>query len=119
MKWYLYAIQKYTEFNGRATRQEYWMFALFNFIISFSILFLVALIEGMLNSTNSVANILNLIYTLFILIPSLSVGVRRIHDSGHNGWWIICPIVNFVFLLFPSETSKNKYDRKPVISLTK
>ena len=44
-----------------------------------------------------------------MLIPDICVSIRRCHDSGHSGWWIICPVVNIVMLFLPSDPEKNEY----------
>lgn len=80
--------EKYATFSGRAPRSEYWYWLLFVWvgwliIIKFTRLFY--------------------IWDFGLLIPSIAVGVRRMHDSDHSGWWIIFPVVNLVLLLFPSK----------------
>lgn len=66
--------QKYATFNGRASRSEYWWFALFIFLTGFI---------GFLNE------VLNVIISLLILIPSIAVAVRRLHDTNHSGWHLL------------------------------
>ncbi len=89
-------LQKYAEFKGRAPRSEFWWWALFyNVIYWFMLLFLTRLV---------------FLVAIAFLIPNLAVGVRRMHDSDHSGWWIICPIANFVLLFFPSTPGANRYD---------
>jgi len=95
MNWYLDVLKKYAVFNGRARRKEYWMFFLFNLII----VFVLSFIEGMVNSSNNGQSILAGIYNLAVLVPSIAVGVRRMHDTDHSGWWLLFPIVNLVFAL--------------------
>lgn len=95
MEWYLKCIKLYAEFNGRARRKEYWMFVLFNFIFAI----VVSVIDTILGSTG----ILSILYTLFIFLPSLAVTVRRLHDTGRSGWWLLIglvPIIGFFVLLF-------------------
>lgn len=79
---------QYTDFNGRANRPQYWYFALFTFIISL----VLGIIDGLLFGTN----ILSLIFVLAILVPSIGLGVRRIHDLGYSGWWYLISMVPFV-----------------------
>ena len=78
MSWYLTVLKKYAVFSGRARRMEYWMFALFNFIISFALAFLEALVGG--------PGIVAVLYSLAVLVPSIAVGVRRLHDTDRSGW---------------------------------
>jgi len=108
MNWYLEVLKKYAVFNGRARRKEYWMFALFNFII----MFVLELIGGGSKTTGS-SSVPSLIYQLAVLIPSIAVGVRRMHDTNHNGWWIICPIVNLVFAVTDGTQGENRYGPDP------
>jgi uncharacterized membrane protein YhaH (DUF805 family) len=97
---YKKAILNYANFQGVATRSEYWLFLLCNVLIGFFIGFIGALI-----SPNSVAPMTTL-YQLLVLMPSISLTVRRTHDSNHSGWWALLPIVNFIFMFFPSVPSR-------------
>lgn len=96
MEWYLKVLKKYSVFEGRARRKEYWIFLLFNMVINMALAFIETLMgfEGVLTG----------LYSLGILIPSLAVSVRRLHDIGKSGWWIlinIVPIIGpLVFLYF-------------------
>ncbi|MDA3864777.1 MAG: DUF805 domain-containing protein [Deltaproteobacteria bacterium] len=95
MDWYLKVLNKYAVFEGRARRKEYWMFVLFNIIISF----VISLLEQMAGMQISV---LSLLYSIFILIPGLAVSVRRLHDTNKSGWFILLsliPIAGFIILL--------------------
>ena len=88
--------EKYATFTGVASRSEYWWFYLFTSVVTF--------IVSAINFP-----VIRLLVSLAFLLPSLGVAVRRMHDSGHSGWWVICPIVNIVFLFFPTKTYGNKY----------
>lgn len=99
---------QYADFSGRAIRSQYWYFVLFTFIISFVLGFL----DGMLFGRQ----ILSLIFGLAILIPSIAIGVRRLHDLGKTGWWyflVLFPIVGQIILLIwfcmKGQTTKNQY----------
>ncbi|MCZ8235565.1 MAG: DUF805 domain-containing protein [Inhella sp.] len=82
---------KYATFSGRATRAEYWWFFLFTFL-------------------GSLIPIVGLIFALAVLIPSIAVAVRRLHDTDRSGWWILIgliPLVGFIVLLvFYCQESK-------------
>ncbi|MEO0970269.1 MAG: DUF805 domain-containing protein [Cyanobacteria bacterium J06639_18] len=106
MKWYIDALKKYGVFSGRSRRKAYWMFWLFDVI--FTILF--SVIDQIIGNE---VEILSTLYTLATIIPSLAVAVRRIHDTGHSGWWILFPIVNLVFLCTDSQPESNKYGPNP------
>lgn len=109
MKWYLKVIKdNYANFKGRASRQEYWMFILFNIIFIFAITFIEAFLFGLYSS------ILSNIYTLAILIPYIAVGVRRMHDTGKSGWFLLIPIYNLILAVTSGESGENKYGAPPV-----
>ena len=94
MSLYLRALKKYAVFQGRAQRKEFWMFFLFNLIISFVLGFF----EGALGIfPDAEGPVLANIYSVAVLIPGIAVGVRRMHDTDHSGWWVIVPFVNFYF----------------------
>ena len=88
---------KYAQFNGRAGRPEFWLFVLVNFVISmvFYILTIVAATAG--SSTLAlVFNLVLLVYGLATLVPTIAVGVRRLHDIGKEGVWFCVNFVPFV-----------------------
>jgi uncharacterized membrane protein YhaH (DUF805 family) len=104
MKYYLKVLQNYATFTGRARRSEYWYFALFNMIVSFVIGFIGGITDFIF---------LGNIYSLAVLIPSLAVGVRRMHDVGKSGWFLLIPIYNFVLAVTDGEKGENKYGSDP------
>ncbi|WP_227396005.1 DUF805 domain-containing protein [Jeotgalibacillus aurantiacus] len=94
MQWYLKVLKNYVTFSGRARRKEFWMFNLINFLIvlALSVVELVLEIPAFLSG----------IYSLAIILPSLAVTVRRLHDIGKSGWWILIslvPLVGAIILL--------------------
>ena len=112
MNWYLEVLKKYAVFSGRARRQEYWMFVLV-YIISYILL---GIIEGIVNLTG----VLTTIYALAVLLPSLGVGVRRLHDTGRSGWWWLIgfiPLIGIVVLIYfavqDSQPGENQYGPNP------
>ena len=113
MEWYLGPLKKYATLNGRATRKEYWLFYLFNLIISFVLGF----IEGVYYGLNSqiAPDIIPLasIYSLVIIVPTIAVGVRRMHDTGRSGWWLLFPLVNIIFLGSDTQPDDNQYGSNP------
>ncbi len=111
MNWYLEVLKKYAVFSGRARRKEYWMFFLFNIIVSIAIGFVSGLLGGLLHI--SALGIVPIIYSLYIFIPSISVAVRRMHDLGRSGWWVIVPIANIIFLFLDSQPGENEYGPNP------
>jgi len=118
MNWYLEVLKKYTEFNGRARRKEYWMFVLFNILIMIVLLIIDKVIGTY--SMKSGVGLLQVIYSLAVLIPGLAVTVRRLHDSGKSGWWILIGLVPFVggivlliFMVLESQAGDNEYGAYP------
>jgi len=110
MNYYFEVFKKYAVFKGRARRKEYWMFFLFNFIIAL----VLGLIEGLVgfNSEND-ESVLASIYQLVVLVPSLAVGVRRMHDINKSGWNLIIPIYNIVLLCTDGTKGDNNYGSDP------
>jgi len=107
MNWYLKVLKQYADFNGRARRKEYWMFLLFNITIIFSLL---ALIFGL---QIRFLSIVYLIYALGTLIPSIAVGVRRMHDVGKSGWYLLIPIYSLILVCTDGEKGVNQYGSDP------
>lgn len=111
---------QYVGFSGRARRSEYWWFALFVFIIEFILAFFGKMngagdIQGM-----NIFTILTGIFCLAIFLPSLAVTIRRLHDTGKSGWWVLLyliPVIGeviiLIFCLFDSEPGVNKYGPNP------
>lgn len=89
---------KYATFEGRARRPEFWWFALFTFAGSMVTSFLDVAIFG----AASDAGLLSALFSLAMLIPSIAVGVRRLHDTDRVGWWylmVFIPLIGFIVLL--------------------
>jgi len=115
MEWYLAVLKKYAVFSGRARRKEYWMFFLFNMIIAIALGF----IEGLLGSPG----VIGLLYSLAVLIPGVAVSVRRLHDTGRSGWWLLIAlipligaIVLLVFMVQEGKDEENDFGENPKLS---
>lgn len=89
------------------------MFFLFNIIIAITIGFVTGFIGGSLGFGAALSNSVSTIYGLAIFIPSIAVAVRRMHNLGRSGWWILFPLVNLVFLLLDSQPGENEYGPNP------
>ena len=120
--WYLEVLKKYATFSGRARRKEYWYFVLFSTLVSIGLM----IIDGVTGtfSAESGIGLLSGIYALAVLIPSIAVMVRRLHDTNRSGWWfwivlipIIGAIVLIVFLASDSKPEESKYGASPKASL--
>ena len=95
MNWYALALSKYATFKGRASRKEYWYFVLFNIIFSI-LLGLLDEVLGTVYVLQEPQGIFHGLYFLLMIIPSFAVTVRRLHDSGRSGWWIVAGIILFI-----------------------
>ncbi|MBL7837808.1 MAG: DUF805 domain-containing protein [Bacteroidetes bacterium] len=108
MKYYLHVLKNYANFKGRARRKEYWMFVLFNILI----LIVLTLIEGGPAEPGEIKP-LSSIYQLAVILPSLAVAVRRMHDVGKSGWFILIPIYNFILAVTAGQSGANEYGPDP------
>lgn len=126
MEWYLKVVRdNYANFNGRARRKEYWMFVLINFIIGSVILRSIDMMFGLTFGASeglpwySQNGTLSSIYSLAVLIPSIAVSIRRLHDIGKSGWnllWIFTCIGVFYVLylhILEGEKGQNEYGPDP------
>lgn len=122
MEWFLKVVRdNYANFTGRARRKEYWMFTLFNFILS--LLFVIPMLIGAFSENMTIYFIgfaLYMLFALALLIPSLAVCVRRLHDVGKSGWWYLIsfvPIIGTILLLIwfctDSEIGENQWGPDP------
>lgn len=125
MNWYIEVWKKYAQFTGRARRSEYWFFALFNTLIGIGLWLLssIPMLFGV-RSGNAAYFLpgmgLLLIYSFATILPSLSVMVRRLHDTGKSGWWflisfipVVGTIILLVFLFTDSQPGPNQYGPNP------
>ena len=87
MDFYIDAFRKYAQFEGKATRQQYWMFVLINFFIGIGFGFVGALLK---------TELLYSLYSLAVFIPSLAISIRRLHDINKSGWWILISLVPLI-----------------------
>ena len=118
MNWYLHVLKNYATFSGRARRKEYWMFFLFNVLISLG-LGVLDVVAGTY-SVEYETGFFSGLYSLLVLIPGIAVGVRRLHDTNRSGWWslislipIIGVLVLFVFTCLDSQPGTNRFGVNP------
>jgi uncharacterized membrane protein YhaH (DUF805 family) len=118
MNWFLTALKSYAVFSGRSRRSEYWYFALF-YLIFYAVAAIVDAMAGTFDRATGIG-IFTGILTLAFLIPSLSVSVRRLHDTGRTGWWLLIAfipvvgaIVLLVFLAQNSAAGANRFGANP------
>lgn len=121
MYWYKKVLNQYADFEGRARRQEYWMFALVNIIIMLPLYIIGIVGEATGNNTLMMIGFgLYLLYALAVLLPSIAVAVRRLHDVGKSGWMyllILIPIIGALYLLYlfvtEGDNGDNQYGPDP------
>lgn len=146
MHWMILPLKRYAEFSGRSRRMEYWMFALLNFIVVCAFMFLTGGFAALsdpyqladprgvsdpIGAANALffggMGIILLIYALAILIPSIAVTIRRLHDRNMSGWWYLgaivgsmVPVVGFlvslaflVLMALPGTPGPNRFGPDP------
>lgn len=107
--------QKYAAFSGRARRSEYWFFVLFTFIVQVVASILDALFHLRYGSSGLIENLAS----LALLLPGIGVGIRRLHDTGRSGWWLLIgllPIIGWIVLLVflvQDSHADNQYGPNP------
>lgn len=114
MEWFLKVIkERYADFNGRARRKEYWMFILFYNIIIIAAYILAIILMFISSTLGSIVLGLIGLLVLALLIPTIAVAVRRMHDVGKSGWFILIPIYNIILLITEGEKGDNQYGPDP------
>lgn len=119
MNWYLEVWKKRLDINGRASRTEYWMFTLINFILAFC----AAVLDNLFGTTlgDLPYGLIYILYLLAVLVPAFSVTVRRLHDTGKSAWMLLLLLIPFVgavwiFVLtvLDSNPGENEYGPMPI-----
>lgn len=114
--WKRVVLERYAQFDGRASRAEFWWFYLANIIVAV-VLYAVAAILGQVSSVFAVLAILLLtVYWLGLIVPSLAVAVRRLHDTDKSGWFLLLylipcagPIIILVFMVTEGTRGPNQF----------
>lgn len=112
MHWFLDPIQNhYVDFEGRVSRKAYWMFVLCYIIVAV----VVGIVGGILGT-----EFLSGLLSLALLLPSLGMGVRRLHDINKSGWWLLISLIpligSIVLIIFAAQkgdAGENKYGPNP------
>lgn len=104
INYFVKVLKNYAVFSGRARRSEYWYFTLISTIISI----ILTLIE-----TYTAIPGISTVYSLAILVPSIAVGVRRMHDINKSGWFILIPIYNLILACTNGTPGDNQYGPDP------
>jgi uncharacterized membrane protein YhaH (DUF805 family) len=118
MEWATLPLKKYADFTGRSRRKEYWMFALLTLCAAVVLYFLDDLLG--LPRTMGVYGPLFLLFEAAVLVPSIAVGIRRLHDTDRSGWWMLIGLVPFVggiillvFYVLEGTRGPNQYGPDP------
>jgi uncharacterized membrane protein YhaH (DUF805 family) len=118
MEWYLTVLKRYAEFSGRSRRKEYWMFTLYNTVIV-TVLYIAGLVTLLRGNIYMVFFGLLFLYWLGVLVPSLAVAVRRLHDIDKSGWFLligfipVAGIALIVLLALDGTPGDNRYGPNP------
>ncbi len=142
MEWMILPFKRYAEFSGRSRRMEYWMFTLFNVIVVTVLMFVVlgaggasGVLEAQASGDTSAGlgalfgglGVLILLYGLVIIVPSIAVTVRRLHDRDMSGWWYLGAVIGgmipylgflvsiafLVLMALPGTPGPNRYGPDP------
>ncbi|MBC7891544.1 MAG: DUF805 domain-containing protein [Sphingobacteriaceae bacterium] len=105
---YTTVLKKFADFDGRARRSEYWYFFLVNVLVSISFN-----VIGMTLGGSTFIGLLSMLFTLAVLVPSVAVAVRRMHDVGKSGWYALIPVYNLVLACTEGMAGGNEYGADP------
>lgn len=119
MEWYLKVVKEnYANFSGRARRKEYWMFMLFNLIVCLTLFFLMALFEGSIFAY--IFLFIYCIYVLALIVPSMALIARRMHDTNRSGWAyfmnfipVVGPFIVLHYVCTEGTSGDNRYGPDP------
>ena len=119
MEWATLPLKRYAEFTGRSRRKEYWMFLL----LSIGIYIIASILDGIAGLNRMIAGTYGPITALVglgLLVPTLAVSIRRLHDSDRSGWWLLLglvpmvgEIIVLVFMALEGTRGANRFGADP------
>ena len=118
MDYYLKVLKNYAVFDGRARRKEYWLFVLFNVLV----VIVLSIVDHLLGTYDkeTEAGLIGSIYSLAVIIPSIAVSIRRLHDTDKSGWWLLLhliplfgSLVLLIFFILDSQKETNRFGINP------
>jgi uncharacterized membrane protein YhaH (DUF805 family) len=120
MEWAVLPLKKYADFTGRARRKEYWMFVLLNI----AAVIVASILDGVAGLSGVIAGVYGPITAavgLGLIVPSIAVGIRRLHDTDRSGWWLLIAFVPFVggivllvFMILEGTRGSNRFGPDPL-----
>ena len=105
-------LKKYMVFDGRATRREYWSFVLISVSLTIVASILDTVVLGV-SQSSYLGGPIEGVYSIAVLLPSIGVSIRRNHDVGKSGWFVLVPIYNIYLALKPGDKGENSYGPDP------
>ncbi|MCF5847359.1 DUF805 domain-containing protein [Aeromonas veronii] len=118
MNWYISVLKQYAVFSGRARRTEYWMFVLCNVIV----MLLLGMVDKLIGGDNE---LISSIYSLAVLLPSLAVAARRLHDTDRSAWWLLLGLIPIIgtlvliyFMVCNGQQGPNRFGDDPKAALS-
>jgi len=109
--WMVVVSKEYAKFAGRVTRTKYWLFGLFNVVFG--------IVPLVMDLSSGGPGRLTTLYVLALVLPQVGLGVRRLHDTGHSGWWLLAPVVNLVFLVTGGTRGGNRFGADPAAEVVR
>ena len=112
LDWALMLLKRYADFSGRSRRKEYWFFVLGTWIVAI----ILGIVEGIAGLTGMVGGAygpLTALFYLAILVPSIAVAIRRVHDQDKSGWFILIPIYNLILMFLEGTKGPNRFGPDP------
>jgi uncharacterized membrane protein YhaH (DUF805 family) len=122
MYWYITVINQYFNFKGRSRRKEYWMYNLFNILFLLTAIILDNYLIGSTIEGDIPIGFLTFSYYFFVLIPTMALTVRRLHDIGKSGWYYLIALIPYIgglilllLMCINGEPKENKWGENPKI----
>ncbi|MCC0090486.1 DUF805 domain-containing protein [Aeromonas veronii] len=116
MNWYISVLKQYAVFSGRARRTEYWMFVLCNVIV----MLLLGMVDKLIGGDKE---LISSIYSLAVLLPSLAVAARRLHDTDRSAWWLLLGLIPIIgtlvliyFMVCNGQQGPNRFGDDPKVA---
>jgi uncharacterized membrane protein YhaH (DUF805 family) len=107
-------LRKYATFSGRASRAEFWYFALAQAIVFFTI----ALILALWGFSDEEIDLISNLLFLTVALPNIAVAVRRVHDVNKSGWFILVPVYNLILYIRKGDEGENRFGPSPYANLS-